>query len=93
MQTDVPDVPREILAGLQETVRPAKVTLVAMFAVPVKPLRLVTVTVKLADEPGLKVTLAGLTATVKSRKLTLSMKVDQQLSPNMSQVSVAVVWY
>lgn len=47
----VPPLVRVMLEGLTDAVRPEGETLVERETVPVKPLRLVTVTVEMAEEP------------------------------------------
>ena len=48
----VPPLVRVMLEGLTDAVRPEGETLVERETVPVKPLRLVTVTVEMAEEPA-----------------------------------------
>ncbi len=69
LQFDVADPPEVNvkLVGVQEAVRPVEgVTVLDRVSDPVKPFRLVSVTVDAPDEPTGKVTVEGLAVTLKS---------------------------
>jgi len=61
----VPPLVRVMLEGFREAVRPEGETLVERETAPVKPFRLVTVIVEMAEEPAWVVTVAGLAETLK----------------------------
>lgn len=74
VQLDVPEVPRETVVGLHVAVSPDGLTEVVRLTLPVKPFKLVTVIVVLADEPTVKLTLVRSDETVKSAG-TVTLKV------------------